>query len=235
MNKAVMVRKALNLADLREKQIDEQPENIVIEKKIILSPEEYEDLCGNLFERRDYIINNDDVMYQDDEGWHCILACTEGADTGIAISSEGFDYARIACEVKLSEITVKPQVKTIWEGKEESDEILHKFNVRIIRRFDGYILDQTNADSEIRLNLKWQNHRALWSVKIFSNPEIMTEKEMTAYIGKLVKYKYALKRLREIGLRFRLEREFPFLCKPQNVVKYKLHIGGFLNATKEKS
>jgi hypothetical protein len=30
----------------------------------------------------------------------------------------------------------------------------------------------------------------------------MTEKDMTAYIGKLVKYKYALKRLREIGLRY---------------------------------
>ena len=202
MNKAVMVRKALNLADLREKQINGNPENIIIEKKIILTPEEYKDLCGNLFERRDYIVNNDDVMYQDEEGWHCILATIENGDTGIAISSEGFDYARQAGEVKLSEITVKQQVKTIWEGKEETDEILQKFNVRIIRRFNGYILDQTNADSEIRLNLKWQNHRALWSVKIFSNPEIMTEKDMTAYIGKLVKYKYALKMLRQIGLRY---------------------------------
>jgi hypothetical protein len=38
--------------------------------------------------------------------------------------------------------------------------------------------------------------------------------------------------MKEITLKL---REFPFLCKPQNVVKYKLHIGGFLNATKEKS
>ena len=202
MNKAVMVRKALNLADLREKQINGSPENIIIEKKIILTPEEYKDLCGNLFERRDYIVNNDDIMYQDAEGWHCILATTENGDTGIAISSEGFDYARICAEVKINEITVKQQAKTIWEGKEETDEILQKFNVRIIRRYNEYILDQTNADSEIRLNLKWQNHRALWSVKIFSNPEIMTEKDMTAYIGKLVKYKYALKMLRQIGLRY---------------------------------
>ena len=202
MNNAVMVRKALNITDLREKAKEQNPVNIVIEKKIILSPEEYDDLCGDLFERRDYIVSNDDVMYQDEDGWHCILATTENGDTGIAISSEGYDFARYAAEVKISDITVKPQVKIIWKGKEETDEILQKFNVRIIRRFNGYILDQTNADSEIRLELKWQNHRALWSVKIFSNPEIMTEKDMTAYIGKLVKYKYALKMLRQIGLRY---------------------------------
>ena len=57
MNKAVMIRKALNLADLREKQINGNPENIIIEKKIILTLEEYKDLCGDLFERRDYIVS----------------------------------------------------------------------------------------------------------------------------------------------------------------------------------
>ena len=202
MNKAVMVRKALNLADLREKAKSQKAENIVIEKKIVLSPKEYQDLCDNLFERRGYIVENDNIMYQDNDGWHCILVTTENSDTGLAISSEGFDYAKYAAEVKINEITVKPQAKIIWEGKEETDEILQKFNIRIIRRYNGYILDQTNADSEIRLNLKWQNHRAVWSVKIFSNPEIITEKDMTAYIGKLIKYKYALKRLREIGLRY---------------------------------
>ena len=206
MNKEVMVRKALNLADLREKQINGNPENIIIEKKIILSPEEYDDFCGDVFERRDYIVSNDDVMYQDEEGWHCILATTENGDTGIAISSEGYDFARYAAEEKIRDITLKPQVKIIWKGKEETDEILQKFNVRIIRRFNGYILDQTNADSQIRVNLKWQKNRAVWSVKIFSNPEIMTEKEMTAYIGKLVKYKNALKNLQDIYLRIAVEK-----------------------------
>lgn len=205
MNKAVMVRKALNLTDLREKAKEQKAENIVIEKKIVLSPEEYQDLCDNLFERREYIIENDNIMYQDNDGWHCILVTTTDNNTGIAISSEGFDYAKYAAEVKISDVTVKPEVKIIWHGKEQADEILKSLNLKLIWRFNQFTLDQTNADSEIRLNLRWKGSRAIWTVKVFSNPIFTSQREMTAYIGKLVKYKQALKRLHDIYLRFEVE------------------------------
>lgn len=67
----------------------------VAEKIIELSDEEYESLCEDLMLNRDYITENNNLMYEDKNGvTHCLLVLGEGYDDGILINSEGYDYAR---------------------------------------------------------------------------------------------------------------------------------------------
>ncbi len=66
-----------------------------IEKAIELTDEEYKSLCENLMLNRDFITENQDLMYTDQNGVaHCILALGQSYDDGILIKSEGAPYAR---------------------------------------------------------------------------------------------------------------------------------------------
>ena len=70
-------------------------EKCMVEKVIELDDEEYESLCEDLMDYRDFITENKESMYVDTDGVaHCILALGENYDDGILINSEGYDYAR---------------------------------------------------------------------------------------------------------------------------------------------
>lgn len=74
---------------------DVKAENYIVEKVIELTDEEYKSLCENLMLNRDFIIENQDLMYTDQNGVaHCILALGQSYDDGILIKSEGAPYAR---------------------------------------------------------------------------------------------------------------------------------------------
>jgi hypothetical protein len=67
----------------------------VIEKVVSLTKEGFEDLIHNPLLDRDYVKDNKDKMYKDDEGYmHCIFIICEGYDYGILVESEGYDYPR---------------------------------------------------------------------------------------------------------------------------------------------
>lgn len=67
----------------------------VIEKTVRLTKEEFENLIHNPLLDRDYVKDNKDKMYEDDEGYmHCIFVVCEGYDYGILVESEGYDYPR---------------------------------------------------------------------------------------------------------------------------------------------
>lgn len=70
-------------------------ENYIVEKVIELDDEEYESLCEDLMANRDFITENKESIYVDNNGTvHCILALGKSYDDGILINSEGYDYAR---------------------------------------------------------------------------------------------------------------------------------------------
>ena len=70
-------------------------ENYIVEKVIELDDEEYESLCEELMANRDFITENKESIYVDNNGTaHCILALGKSYDDGILINSEGYDYAR---------------------------------------------------------------------------------------------------------------------------------------------
>lgn len=70
-------------------------ENYIVEKVIELNNDEYESLCEDLMLNRDFITENKESMYIDNNGTaHCILALGQSYDDGILINSEGYDYAR---------------------------------------------------------------------------------------------------------------------------------------------
>lgn len=74
---------------------DVKAENYIIEKVIELDDEEYEFLCEDLMANRDFITENKESIYVDNNGTvHCILALGKSYDDGILINSESYDYAR---------------------------------------------------------------------------------------------------------------------------------------------
>ena len=67
----------------------------VTEKIIELTDEEYKSLCEDLMLNRNFISENQDLMYTDQRGIaHCILALGKSYDDGILINSEGYGYAK---------------------------------------------------------------------------------------------------------------------------------------------
>lgn len=104
--KAVMLRKASSVKDWQEivKQYDCKAGEIVIEKTLVISEEEYKSLCGDFFEYREYITDNLNEMYMENGVWHCMLVKSPTSETGILIESEGYDYARYTAVVNISEV-----------------------------------------------------------------------------------------------------------------------------------
>jgi len=101
MEKAVFIRKACDLGDLRRmaEKYDKKAEPYVIEKTVKLSKNEFDSLKCDFFMERTWITENLDKMWKD-ESWHCILATSKGEKIGILIESEGYDYARYSAVIE---------------------------------------------------------------------------------------------------------------------------------------
>jgi hypothetical protein len=104
--KAIMVRKASSLNDWKAavKEYNLRESEIVIEKTIELSENEFNELCNDFFANRSYITNNLNHMYMQDGVWHCMLVKSPSSKFGILIESEGYDYARYTGVVNISEV-----------------------------------------------------------------------------------------------------------------------------------
>lgn len=71
-----------------------------IEKSVIVSAPQFEELLRNPFKDQAFIIANKDLMYQDGDGvYHCLLVTGEGRPDGLLVESEGYNYARYAAYV----------------------------------------------------------------------------------------------------------------------------------------
>lgn len=74
-----------------------EPQDSVIEKIVTLSAEEYKAFSQNMLRDHDFITNNKDSMFVDENGvWHGMLVLDSGSDNAILVESEGANYARYA-------------------------------------------------------------------------------------------------------------------------------------------
>lgn len=77
----------------KDSEIETSP--CVIDKTVELSADWFDHFSQNLLNDYDFILENIDHMYQDNDGVnHCLLVLCEERDDGIIVESEGSSYAR---------------------------------------------------------------------------------------------------------------------------------------------
>ena len=85
---------------LRRKDTEVDVVSCTVEKSVTLSAEEFVHFSQNLMNDYDFIRENNDRMYQDENGVnHCLLVLGEGCADGILVESEGSTYARYSAFV----------------------------------------------------------------------------------------------------------------------------------------
>ncbi len=81
--------KAESIAELKPKTEFE------IELVILLDKQDFTDFANDLLEDQLFITEHKDLMFTDNFNVeHCLLVTYDGADYGILVQSEGYDYAR---------------------------------------------------------------------------------------------------------------------------------------------
>ena len=103
--KAVFVRKAAGIADLKESvRKGGKSEPYIVEKQVELESEEYQAFSANLLSDYDFISDNLEVMRKDSKGvYHCLLIKEKGGSVGILTESEGYGYSRYTAIYKENE------------------------------------------------------------------------------------------------------------------------------------
>lgn len=82
----------------KEPQIESDP--CLVEKVVELTESEFRHFQKNLLNDYDFIRENVDLMYRDQDGiYHCLLVLGEGEDDGIVVEAEGSFYARYSALV----------------------------------------------------------------------------------------------------------------------------------------
>ena len=82
----------------KDSEVDVVP--CTVEKLVTLSAEEFAHFSQNLMNRYDFLRENIDRMYQDENGVnHCMLVLGEGCADGILVEPEGSTYARYSAFV----------------------------------------------------------------------------------------------------------------------------------------
>ena len=106
MSKTIFIWQAVDLGDLayQLEKTKAKPTEYVIEKKIVIGKNEWNYLTQDFFSYKDYIEENLDLMYCENEIFHCILVTSEGQEAGILIESEGYAYARYVGLVAMAEV-----------------------------------------------------------------------------------------------------------------------------------
>lgn len=124
--KTIIVRKAENVKDYFEivKRFEFTEDEVIIEKVIFLSKNDFDDVKINFHKNRQFISDNLDKMFYDDNTkvWHCVAIVSGGImDSGsaILIESEAYDYLRYTAVIDksllLKNITVNTQISHEYE------------------------------------------------------------------------------------------------------------------------
>ncbi len=100
------IRKATDKADLERKIASKEycVSYYKIEKTIELSKAEWDSLMADLFEYRDYIKDNKNNMWLENNTFHCLLITTKGESQGLLVESEGYDYPRYTSLINMEEL-----------------------------------------------------------------------------------------------------------------------------------
>lgn len=114
---------------LRRKDTEVDAVPCTVEKSVTLSAEEFAHFAQNLMSDYNFIRENIDQMYQDENGInHCLLVLGEGGTDGILVESEGSTYARYSAFV--------PNARQLLR---QYDPALQRFCDRMQEAMDGIV------------------------------------------------------------------------------------------------
>lgn len=114
----------------KDAAIDASP--CVVDKTVELSADAYAHFCRNLLADYDFIKDNVDTMYQDEDGVsHCLLVLGEGQEDGVLVESEGSSYARYSA--------VLPCARQLCLPQQQYDPILREFCDKLQSTVDGIV------------------------------------------------------------------------------------------------
>lgn len=71
-------------------------DDFIIEKEIVIEKELLKKFINHPLDYYDFIKTNKDLMYYENNVYHCIFVTSDDNDFGILVESEGYDYARYA-------------------------------------------------------------------------------------------------------------------------------------------
>ena len=95
----VFQRKPAALDEMRLISTRTENDPYKVEKIIELTPEGFEHFTESLISDYPFITDNKDLMWFDEEGYHCLLITTAERKEGLLVESDGFDYARYCADV----------------------------------------------------------------------------------------------------------------------------------------
>ena len=98
---------------LTHKASDHNTKKCMVEKWVFLPHSDFERLKANPYQEHEAITAANDLMYEDQEAYHCIMLLDEYGEDGLLIEAEGFDYPRYSMFV--------PDAKSIFERYRTSE------------------------------------------------------------------------------------------------------------------
>lgn len=81
----------------KESEIEAQ--EAIVEKVIVLPKEEYIRFTKRMLDDYEFIKDNVELMYEENDVWHCLFVTGEGMNEGVLVESEGSSYARYSAFV----------------------------------------------------------------------------------------------------------------------------------------
>lgn len=132
----------------KDSEIETSP--CVVEKTVELSADWFDHFSQNLLNDYDFILENIDHMYQDNDGVnHCLLVLCEERDDGIIVESEGSAYARYSAFV--------PNARQLWLL--EQYQSLNEFGNEMCRLADKYVQKALNGQLDCQYRIDFDEVR----------------------------------------------------------------------------
>lgn len=128
--------------------------NCIIEDIVELDEVNYAEFCINPLGYYDFISDRKDLMYKNDEDWHCILVMGENQVDGIFAESEGYDYARYTALFPNAREFVNAQIKQlanyiISEGTEHTEDGKWLNSYDELYYHFGAVVNDTNGTGQL--------------------------------------------------------------------------------------
>lgn len=111
-------------AVLRYKENEIRSQYCVVEKVLELTESEYARLYQSPLQEQDFIVEHQDLMYQDKDGIrHCLLVLGKNQEDGILIDADGYPYARYHALIpKARQLYLMEQYPSLAESNRQMTE-----------------------------------------------------------------------------------------------------------------
>lgn len=144
-------------ADFRRKEPELNASECVVEKTIVLPEQEYQHFASHLMKDYDFIRENIELMYEQDDVWHCLLVAGAESREGVLVESEGAGYARYSAVLPDASAFMHPQYLTLRNLQKKLEDAV-EFIVREgteETRNGGWIAHHEEWQEKFDLDSKW--------------------------------------------------------------------------------